>query len=78
MAPYLLDKRTVGCNSPHEWLMSLANDLAAFVICGGENGTNGCHLAGFSEDVAYAHHFVATCPHCRSASGIGYTNKNTI
>ena len=30
------------------------------MICGGENGTNGCHLAGFSEDVAFAHHFVAT------------------
>ena len=28
-------------------------------MCGGENGTNGCLLAGFSEDVAFAHHFVA-------------------
>ena len=24
------------------------------MICGGENDTNGCHLAGFSEDVAFA------------------------
>ena len=34
----------------------------------------------FSEDVAFAHHFVAirpppTLPPCRSASGIGYTSK---
>ena len=25
-------------------------------------GPNGCHLAGFSEDVAFACHFVATLP----------------
>ena len=30
------------------------------MICGGENGPNGCHLAGFSEDIAFARHFVAT------------------
>ena len=41
--------------------MRLAMDLAACAICGGENGTNGCHLAGFSEDVTFACHFVATC-----------------
>ena len=62
MATYPLDKQTAGCNSPHDWLVSLAMDLAACVICGGENGTNGYHLADFSEDVAFAHHFVATCP----------------
>ena len=32
------------------------------MICGGENGTVGCHVAGFSEDVAFARHFVATHP----------------
>ena len=32
------------------------------MICGGENDANGCHLAGFSEDVAFAHHFVASHP----------------
>ena len=32
------------------------------MICGGANDTNGCHLAVFSEDVAFAHHFVATHP----------------
>ena len=32
------------------------------MICGGENDTNGCHLAGFGEDVAFARHFVATHP----------------
>ena len=28
MAPSSLDKKTAGCNSPHDWLMSLAIDLA--------------------------------------------------
>ena len=32
------------------------------MICGGENGTNGCYLADFSEDVAFVCHFVATHP----------------
>ena len=45
------------------------------MICGGENGTSGCHLAGFSEDVAFACHFVATLPPYRSATDIGYTSK---
>ena len=62
MATYPLDKQTAICNLPHDWLVSLAMDLAACVICGGENSTDGCHLAGFSEDVAFANHFVATCP----------------
>ena len=29
MAPHPLDKQTAGCNSPHDWLMSLAMYLAA-------------------------------------------------
>ena len=50
------------------------------MICGGEHGTNGC---GFSEDVAFAHHFVATrlhptFPPYRSATGIGYASKNYL
>ena len=32
------------------------------MICGGENESNGCHLADFGEEVAFAHHFVATPP----------------
>ena len=32
------------------------------MIYGGENGTNGCHLAGFSEDIAFARHFMVTLP----------------
>ena len=32
------------------------------MTCGGENGTNGSHLAVRSEDVALAHHFMAPCP----------------
>ena len=48
------------------------------VICGGENGTNGCYLAVFGEDVAFARHCVATSPAllpCRSASSMGYATK---
>ena len=30
------------------------------MICEGENDANGCHLAGFGEDVAFARHFVTT------------------
>ena len=30
------------------------------MICGGENGTNGCHFAVFSKDIGFARHFVAT------------------
>ena len=53
------------------------------MICGGENGTNECHLAGFSEDVAFAHHFEVTCPPptlppYMSATSIGYTSKNYL
>ena len=53
------------------------------MICGGENGPSGCHLADFSEDVAIVHRFVATrlpptrTPY-RSATGIGYASKKTI
>ena len=36
------------------------------MICGGDNGTNGCHLAIFSEDVAFVHYFVTTHPHLHS------------
>ena len=59
MATYPLEKQTAGCNSPHDWLVSLT---MLCVICGGENGPNGCHLASFSEDGAFARHFVATHP----------------
>ena len=65
MAACHLGKLTAGCNSPYDWLMSLTMDFFC-VICGGENDTNGCHLAGFSADVAFARHFVATRPPCQS------------
>ena len=32
------------------------------MICEGKNGTNGCHLAVFSVDIAFSHHFVAIYP----------------
>ena len=62
MAAYPLDKQTAGCNSPHDWLMSLAMDLTALCDMWSENDTNGCHLAGFSQDVAFARRFVASHP----------------
>ena len=53
------------------------------MTCGGENSTNGSHLAVVNEDVAFAHHFVAPCllltlPLYSSASGIDYTSKNYL
>ena len=47
------------------------------VIYEGDNGTNGCHLADFSEDVAFACHLEATgppriLPPCKRTSDIGY------
>ena len=54
MVPYPLYKHKPGCNSPHDRRMSLAMDLTACVICVGDYGTNGCYLAIFSEDVAFA------------------------
>ena len=62
MAPHLHDRQIASCNSPRDWLMSLAMDLALCMICGGENGTNGCHLAGFSEVVTFASQFMSTHP----------------
>ena len=32
------------------------------MTCGGENGTDGNHFPVFSEDVAFAQHFMATHP----------------
>ena len=77
MAPSPVDKQPAGYKLPQDWLVSLAMDLTA--LCG-ENDTSGCHLAVFSEDVAFARHFVATnltptLPSCRSASGIDYPSK---
>ena len=62
MAPSSLGKQTAYCEPPHNWLMSLGMDLAACMTCGGENDTNGSHLAVFSEDIAFAHHLVAFHP----------------
>ena len=79
MATYPL---TSSCNSPNDCLISLAMDLAA--LCdGGENGTNGCHLAGFTKDMAFAWHFVGTHVHPTlppywSAAAIIYTRKNYL
>ena len=41
------------------------------MVCGGENGTNGCHLAVFSVDIAFACYFVVPHYPYRSA-GLWY------
>ena len=51
------------------------------MICGGENGINGCRLAAFTTDVAFD--FKATCsPHnfspYSSASDIDYGSENYL
>ena len=58
------DKQKAGCNSVHDWPMIRAFYWIQllYVVFGGENVTNGCHLAGFSEEVSFAHHFMATRP----------------
>ena len=62
MAPSSLNKQLSDCDSPYDWLMSLAMDLQLRVTCAGKNGTNGCHLTVFSEGVAFPHHCVVPQP----------------
>ena len=52
-------------------------------MCGGENGNNKSHLIIFSEDVAFAYHFLVhrlfpILPPYKSAAGIGYASKNYL
>ena len=63
MAPIPLDNQTAGCKSPHEWLVIWPWIKLFCVIFefGTENGTNGHHLAVFSINITFTHHFVA--PH---------------
>ena len=60
MAPYPLDKQKDGWNLSHDWLMSLAMDLPVLcnTVCGGENDSNRCCFADFSEDVMYIHAYI--------------------
>ena len=79
MAAYPTDKHTAGCNS-HDWLMSLAMDLVTLCDMWRLKWYQRMPFDCFSEDIALACHFVATCPcstllPCSSASGIGYACK---
>ena len=83
MAPSSLGKQTANRESPHNWLMSLAMDFAALCDMWRSKWHQWKLFGCFSEDVAFARHFVAPClpstlPPYRSASGIGYTSKKTI
>ena len=81
MAPYSHGKQIADCESPHDWLMNLAIDLATLCDMCRWNGTDGSYLAVFSEDVDFTHHFVAThlppnLPPYRSVSDIGTPVKS--
>ena len=58
MALYPLDKQTEYYKSPHKGLVRLAMELAAFVICGAENGTNWHHLVVISFDGEFTQYSV--------------------
>ena len=80
MAPSPLDKQTAGCNSSHDWLMSLAMALVALFDMWREKWHKWMHLAVFSIDIAFAHRFVVTHPSptfppYRNTNGIGYDSK---
>ena len=82
MAPYLLDNQTAGCNLPHNWLMSLAMDLAAFVIRTyvevkwHQQGPFGCFQCW---QLLPATSWLPTClPSYRSSNGIGYASKSYL
>ena len=61
------------------WLMSLSIDVALCVTGGCENGTDGPYFTYFSEDMAFAHHFMTTqlSPPCRTVTG-SYASKESI
>ena len=80
MPPSPLDKRTVGCNSPDDWLMSLAMDLADWCVIRRWKwhqwmpfGCFHCWYSLFLPPCGYLS--TPTLPLYRSASGIGCTSK---
>ena len=58
MIPSPLDKQPAGYKSPHNWLVSLAMDLATLCDMWRCNDNSGCHVVVFNEDVAFARHFM--------------------
>ena len=63
MAPSPLDKQTTSSNFMIRLADEFGHGFSCFVlICGGENGTNGSHLAVFIVNLVCASHFVATHP----------------
>ena len=59
MAPSPMDKQIAACKSPHDWLVTLAIDLAALYDMWGWIRHQRCHLAVFSVDLVFAYNFVA-------------------
>ena len=75
-----MDKQPAGYKSPHDWLVSLAMDLATLCDTWRCKWHQWMPFGFFSEDVAVARHIVATrppptLPPCRNASGIDYPSK---
>ena len=70
-APTPFDEQTASCNSPHDWLMSLAMGLAALDDMWRWKWYQWMPFVAFSADIAFACHFMATClpPPYRSGSG---------
>ena len=83
VVPSFLDRETVGYNSLHDWLISLAMNLAALCDMWRWKWHQWMSFGCFSEDIGFAHHFVAsrlplTFQPYKRAIGIGYTSKKSI
>ena len=61
MATSCLGKQTVDCDSPHDWLMSLAIDLASLCDMWRWKWYQWKSFGVFSEDIAFACHFATPC-----------------
>ena len=60
MAPAISpEKQTTSCNSPDNWLMSQAMDLAALCDIWSWKSTNACHQVVFMVYLAFSSHAVA-------------------
>ena len=62
MAPSPVDKQPAGYKSPHDWLVSLAMDLATLCDIWRCKRHQWMPYGCFGEDLAVARHFVATRP----------------
>ena len=84
MASSPLDMQTAGYNSPHDWLMSLAMDLAAlcdtWIYKWHQWMPFSCFQHGHSlcPPLHGSPHFPTLHPYRRNACSIGYASKNYL